>query len=94
MIADLMRRLFAWFNARVAAMPLKIVAARPLHGGAAIYVADIDGRRLVFAAAANALCLLAAYPFKPSRRSYAAKRGIFKRAPKRSNGMSERGLAP
>lgn len=49
-----------WF-ARRTRTPLEIIAWRPLHGGAALYVADIDGRRLVFAAAPNAVCLLASY---------------------------------
>ena len=46
---------------RPGAIPLKVVACRPLHGGAAIYVADIDDRRIVFAAAPHAMCLLATY---------------------------------
>lgn len=41
--------------------PLKIVAARQLHHRAALYVVDIDGRRLVFALAAHAVGLLASY---------------------------------
>jgi hypothetical protein len=60
-ISTLLAKLRAWLSARAAATPLRIVATRPLHGGAAVYVADIDGRRLVFAAHASAACLLASY---------------------------------
>ena len=48
--------------------PLKIVAWRPLHAGAALYVADIDGRRLVFATAPNAVGLLLSYRSAPLAR--------------------------
>lgn len=61
MIASLMKKIKAWLRARVASAPLRIVAARPLHGGTAVYVADIDGRRLVFAVGGSGICLLASY---------------------------------
>ena len=44
-----------------AAAPLHIVACRPLYGGGALYVADVDGRRLVFVAGQRTACLLTQY---------------------------------
>lgn len=41
--------------------PLRLIAARPLQHGAALYVADVDDRRLVFATSTHAVTLLAAY---------------------------------
>jgi hypothetical protein len=41
--------------------PLRLIVARPLQHGAALYVADVDDRRLVFATTAHAVTLLAAY---------------------------------
>jgi hypothetical protein len=38
------------------------IDSAPLLGGGAIHVVDLDGRRLVFAATANAVGLLARYP--------------------------------
>lgn len=40
---------------------LQIVACRPLYGGGALYVADVDGRRFVFIASQRTACLLARY---------------------------------
>jgi len=55
---DAVRR---WIRER-ASSPLRIVAARQLNRGAAIFVADIDGKRLVFATTEGAIGLLASYP--------------------------------
>jgi len=49
------------FLAARAATPLHIVACRPLYGGGALYVADVDGRRLVFVAGQRTACLLTQY---------------------------------
>ena len=42
-------------------LPLEIVACRPLQAGVALYVADVDGKRFVFAVAPGALTLFASY---------------------------------
>lgn len=60
-IAHLMRGVRSWVAAR-AVTPLRLVACRPLHGGASMYVADVDQHRLVFVTAPHVACLLAAYP--------------------------------
>lgn len=39
--------------------PIRVVDAVPLFGGAVLHVVDVDGRRLVFATSASAICLLA-----------------------------------
>jgi len=60
-----MMQVFArWLDRRTrgAAGTLRLVGATPLFGGGAVHVADIDGRRIVFASSPHALCLLAAYP--------------------------------
>ena len=41
---------------------IDLIGYRPLHGGAMLYVADVDAHRLVFIAASHAACLLASYP--------------------------------
>jgi hypothetical protein len=60
-VARLVRGMRTWFAARTVT-PLRLVACRPLHGGASMYVADVDQRRLVFVTAPHVACLLAAYP--------------------------------
>ena len=57
-LLKLLRDRIAAKSARAA---LRIVAGKPLAGGAAVYVADIDGRRLVFAVSPHAIRLLASY---------------------------------
>ncbi|HZV80297.1 MAG TPA: hypothetical protein VFF60_11880 [Candidatus Binatus sp.] len=59
-------------------MPIELLAFRPLHGGAALYVADVDARRFVFVTGTNAACLLATYPVgeRPSAREEAASGGV------------------
>jgi len=61
MLTAWLRGLFRWIESRSTG-PLRIIAARPLHRGAAIYAAEIDARRLVFAATDHSIALLAAYP--------------------------------
>jgi len=51
-------RLFAW---RRKPRTIGLVDQLPLFGGTVVHVVDIDGRRLVFAASANAIRLLARY---------------------------------
>lgn len=46
--------------------PLKIVAVRQLHYGS-IYVADIDGRRLIFVLGAHGVGLLTSYEAPAAR---------------------------
>jgi len=55
---DTIRR---WIRER-ASSPLRIVAARQLNRGAALFVAEIDGKRLVFATTECGVGLLASYP--------------------------------
>jgi hypothetical protein len=78
MISRLRRHLAdAWrfFNKTIVARattPLHLVACRALHGGSVVYVADVDGRRLVFVAGQHMACLLAQYE---SPRSMAESQG-------------------
>jgi hypothetical protein len=60
-VARFVRTARSWLASR-AVTPLRMVAWRPLHGGAGIYVADVDQRRFVFVTAPHVACLLAAYP--------------------------------
>ncbi len=41
---------------------MRVAAIQHLHGGAILYALDVDGRRLLFAAAAHWGCLLSCYP--------------------------------
>jgi hypothetical protein len=43
-------------------VPIELIAYRPLHAGAMLYVADVDAHRVIFVTAARAACLLATYP--------------------------------
>lgn len=65
MVIDIIRRCIAalrrWFARRSVAL-ISVVAYRPLQGGAALYAADVDGRRIVFTISARSACLLASYP--------------------------------
>lgn len=58
-----------------AVTPLQVIACRPLYGGGALYVADVDGRRLVFVAGQRTACLLAQYdaPPRPEGTSLASR---------------------
>ena len=40
---------------------IDVVGARPLSSGLAVYVIDVDGRRIVLAAGSHTTCVLAAY---------------------------------
>jgi hypothetical protein len=60
---DALRRFFG----RRAQPALRIVDVRPLHPGTALYVADIDERRIVFAATPHAVALLARYRHRAAR---------------------------
>jgi hypothetical protein len=57
-LTDAIARLFSW---RPRPRTIGLVDQLPLFGGAVIHVVDVDGRRLVFAASANAIRLLARY---------------------------------
>lgn len=54
---------------------LSIVGARLLGGGSAVYAADVDGRRIIFAVSPHAICHLASYPVPTPNRSTAVERG-------------------
>ena len=41
--------------------PIRIVGAQSLHHGVMLYAAEIDGRRLIFAAAPHCVTLLTEY---------------------------------
>ena len=75
---DLAMRVFRVWFARRPRTPIELLAFRPLHGGAALYVADVDERRFVFVTGTNAACLLATYPVgeRPSAREEAASGGV------------------
>jgi hypothetical protein len=42
-------------------LKIDVVGARPLSSGLAVYVIDVDGRRIVLAAGSHSTCVLAAY---------------------------------
>jgi len=59
MIAPLAR----WF-ARLRRTPratIDVVAAQPLSAGLAVYIIDVDGRRIVIGAGTHAICVLSSY---------------------------------
>ncbi len=64
MLTDIFKRLADALRQRFvsrARLPLEIVACRPLQAGVALYVADVDRTRFVFAVAPGALTLFASY---------------------------------
>jgi hypothetical protein len=52
---------------------MRVAAVQHLHGGAAVYALDVDGRRLLFAVAAHWGCLLSCYPVPAAGREFSGQ---------------------
>jgi hypothetical protein len=58
--------LAGWYRAR-RRTPVHVVGAQSLGPGIAVYALDVDGRRIIFAASSQAICILDKYPAPPDQ---------------------------